>query len=151
MADARRMNRMHPPRALALAALALCGGCAFHSTATHWNGHLGADGQPVFVLTSSYVGMNLGVVLPMAGRTSIDEMIDEATRRITAVEGDHLRLVETETNNYWYGLPPLSWLFSPVVTSISFEYRPSEAAVAAVKAADAARAEQNPASPVPPR
>ena len=153
------MNRSLPKvPALALAALTLCSGCAFHSTATHWNGHLGADGEPVWVLTSSYVGMNFAVVLPLSGRSSIDEMIDEATRRITAEQGSHLRLVETETNNYWYGLPPLSWLFSPVVTSISFEYRPTPAAVAAAAAADAAsiehaqpRAADNPAGPVPAR
>jgi len=146
-----RMDRLHLAMAALALALAPCGGCVFHSTATHWNGHLGADGRPVFVATSSYVGLNFGIVVPMAGRTTIDEMVDEATRRITANDGSHLRLVETETNNYWYGLPPLSWLFSPVVTSISFEYRPTAEAVAAAAAADAPRAADDPAAPVPPR
>ena len=116
-----------------------------HSTATHWNGHLGADGQPVFVLTSSYVGFNFAILMPLVGRTTIDEMVDEASRRITDLHGSHLRLVETETNNYWYGVPPLSWLFSPVVTIISFEYRASEQALSEAAAADRRRAD--PAAP----
>jgi len=124
--------------ALALPVLALAG-CAFHSTATHWNGNLGADGQPVWVITSSYVGCNLFIMVPLFGRTTIDEMVDAATRRITSQGGSNVRLVETETNNYWYGVPPLSWLFLPVVTSISFEYRPTPEAIAAAAAADTAK------------
>jgi hypothetical protein len=128
----------------------------YHNTATHWNGHLGADGQPVFVLSSSYVGLNFAIFFPMAGRTTVDAMIEEATRAIDTDHGDRLRLVETETNNYWYGLPPLSWLFSPVVTSISVEYRPSPLALAEAAAADQRRSKRRatadqPATAVPGR
>ncbi|HEX5053746.1 MAG TPA: hypothetical protein VFZ65_18345, partial [Planctomycetota bacterium] len=98
-----------------------------------------ADGQPVWVMTSSYVGCNLAILVPLLGRTTIDEMVDAATRRISAQGGSNVRLVETETNNYWYGVPPLSWLVSPVVTSISFEYRPTQEALAKAAAADAAK------------
>lgn len=159
MADGPGMFRPPPaPTAIALAAIAMPS-CSFHSTATRWNGHLGADGQPVFVLTSSYVGMNFVIMVPLCGRITIGEMVDEATRRITEQGGSHLRLVETETNNYWYGVPPLSWFFSPVVTSISFEYRPSAEALARAAAADApagrpgqgAPSSQEPAAVVPPR
>ena len=137
------------PHALALLALFAFPACTFHNTATHWNGHLGADGQPVFVRTSSYLGLNFGIFLPMAGRTTADEMIEEATRAIDADHGSHFRLVETETNNYWYGLPPLSWLFSPVVTSISFEYRPSAMALAEAAAADQRRSKRRSTSDQP--
>jgi hypothetical protein len=149
---------IRPAHAFALVATCVFASCAFHNTATHWNGHLGADGQPVFVRTSSYVGVNFAILVPMAGRTTVDEMIEEATRTIDTEHGSHLRLVETETNNYWYGIPPLSWLFSPVVTSISLEYRPSAKALAEAAAADQARASrrkrrdtEQPATPVPTR
>ena len=59
-----------------LLACALATGCTFHSTATHWNGRLGEDGKPIFVKTSTNVGMNLIIVLPVLGNTSIDEMLD---------------------------------------------------------------------------
>ncbi len=118
-------------RALALGLLPLLAGCAFHTNATRWNGHLGPDGKPVFVLNSRFIGFQLAIVLPFVGSTQVDTMIDEATAWITAHEGDHLRLVETESNNYWYAIPPLSWLFTPVGTSVTFEYQPSVSALAA--------------------
>ncbi|MBL8730412.1 MAG: hypothetical protein JNM25_18485 [Planctomycetes bacterium] len=118
-------------RALALGALSLLTGCAMHTNATRWNGHLGPDGKPVFVLHSQYVGFHLLIAVPFVGSTQVDRMIDESTAWITAQEGDHLRLVETESNNYWYCIPPLSWLLTPVGTSVTFEYRPSASALAA--------------------
>lgn len=118
-------------RVLALGVLPLLAGCAFHTTATRWNGHVGPDGQPVFVLSSTYIGCQLAIVLPLVGSTQVDRMIDESTAWIRQHEGSHLRLVETESNNYWYAIPPLSWLFTPVGTSVTFEYRPSARALAA--------------------
>lgn len=118
-------------RRLALAAcLSLLASCAMHSRATHWNNHVGPDGEPVFVLQSTFVGLHLAALVPFVGSTTIDDMLDESTAWIDAHEGTHLRLVETESSNYWYGAPPLSWLFSPVVTSVSIEYRPSRQALA---------------------
>lgn len=105
-------------------------GCTMHATATHWHGHVGADGEPVFVQTSTFVGCNLFILLPLLGNTSPDAMIDAASGHIATADGSRLRLVETETNNYWYSVPPLSWLFTPVVSSVSIEYRPSPAALA---------------------
>jgi len=115
--------------ALTVCALSF-GSCAFHTTATRWNGHVGPDGEPVFVLNSQYIGVQLGIVLPLVGSTQVDRMIDESTAWIREHEGGHLRLVETETNNYWYAIPPLTWLFTPVGTSVTFEYRPSAQALA---------------------
>ena len=104
--------------------------CSLHSKATRWNGHVGPDGQPVFVLSSTYVGFHLAILIPFVGSTQIGEMIDESTRWIRDHEGSHLRLIETETNNYWYGVPPLSWFVTPVTTSVTFEYQPSDSALA---------------------
>ena len=121
---------MRPARALGPALLCCLASCTMHSTATRWNRHVGPDGEPVFVLTSTYLGLNLTVMLPMAGRTTIEEMVDESTQWIRAEDGSRLRLVETESNNYWWAVPPLSWLFSPVLTSLTFEYKPSPEALA---------------------
>lgn len=118
-------------RALALGVLPLLTACAFHTTATRWNGHLGPDGKPVFVLNSKFVGFQLLIAVPFVGSTQVDRMIDESTAWIRSHEGEHLRLVETETNNYWYAIPPFTWLFTPVGTSVTFEYRPSAGALAA--------------------
>ena len=141
-------------KGLGWVALALMfGACSFHRTATHWNGHVGADGEPVFVQTSTFVGLNFAVLVPVFGKTSVDAMIDAATRRIDAADGSRLRLVETESNNYWYGVPPLSWLFSPVMTSVTIEYQPSPTALAraGVAAGPASTAAAPPSSPPPAR
>lgn len=116
-------------RSLIVLGLALLSGCALHTKATRWHGHVGPDGKPVFALTSTYVGLNLGVLLPFVGNTAIDGMVDESTEWIRKHEGSHLRLVETESNNYWWAIPPVSWVVSPVLTSITFEYRPSPLAL----------------------
>jgi len=117
-------------RVSVLSLLSLTAGCAMHSTATRWNGHVGPDGEPVFVTTSTYLGLHFVGLIPFVGDTTIERMVDESTRWIQATDGSHLRLIETELNNYWYGVPPLSWFVSPVIASVTFEYKPTADALA---------------------
>ena len=69
-ADQPLMIRL--PQALALLALCSLTACAFHNTATHWNGHLGADGQPlasgeaVVIFPEGTISLDLE---PMEGKT----------------------------------------------------------------------------------
>ena len=124
------LPRPLPRRALAVAILPLLAGCAFHSTATRWNGHVGADGQRVFVQTSTYWGAHFCIALPWFGNTTVDKMIDVATARIRPEDGSRLRIVETEVYNGWAAIPPLTWLFTPMMTSVSIEYVPTAQALA---------------------
>ncbi len=110
------------------------GGCTMHSTATHWNKRVGPDGQPVFVKSSTNVGMNLGIVLPVLGSTTVDRMIDTLTAEIAVEQGDHVRIVQSSAENYWYGFPPFTWIFTPVITTVVSEYRPSPEAQAKAEA-----------------
>jgi hypothetical protein len=114
-------------RTLTLAACSLATGCTFYSTATHWNGRLGDDGKPIFVKTSTNVGMNLLIILPVLGNTSIDEMLDVTTREVAKYDSNHVRVIETASENYWHGFPPFTWIFTPVITNVSIEYEPSAA------------------------
>ncbi len=120
------------PLRLAVLFAASFAGCAFHSTATHWNGRTGPDGQPVFVTTTTIYGLNLLVLLPFVGDTRTDNLVDAATARIATAGSDRLRVVETESANYWYAIPPLTWLIAPVMGSVSIEYTPSPRELAAV-------------------
>jgi hypothetical protein len=117
-------------------------GCSLYSTSTRWNGRVGTDGKPIFIKTSTNIGINLFVMLPLAGHTTITEMIDATTERIAAADGDRVRIIETELENYWYGLPPLSWIFSPVSSTVCIEYSPSDAELAKVRAEEAREAER---------
>ncbi len=113
-----------PPRVLLVLAAAL-GACSFHSTATQWNGRVGIDGKPVFVTTTTKYGFTLFVVIPFLGDTRTANLVDETTAAIARAGGNHVRVVETESANYWYALPPLSWFVAPVMGSVSVEYTPS--------------------------
>lgn len=111
---------------LATALLAMTPACAFHSVATHWNGRVGPDGEPVYIRTVTNIGVNLAVILPVLGNTTIDAMVNEVTREVAIKGGDHVRVFQTATENYWYGFPPFTWVVTPVITDVSVEYRPSK-------------------------
>jgi hypothetical protein len=146
-------------RAPALAALlAACSGCAFHSTATHWNGRTDPEGRPMFVKTTTNLGINVAVILPLLGNTSIDAMLDETTGEIARKEGNRLRIIQTSSENYWYGFPPFTWILTPVITDVAVAYEPSaqelveaEQASRKMAAATRARAEGDNAHVLPDR
>jgi hypothetical protein len=108
-----------------LALTALTSGCAFHSTASHWNGRVGPNGEPVFVKSTSSVGFNLFVLIKLVGGTNIDGMIHEMTGNIAAEGGDRVRVIQSSTENYWYGFPPFTWIVTPVITTVAADYEPS--------------------------
>ncbi len=115
-------------RILALAAsLLLTSSCAFHSTATDWNQRIGLDGDPVFYTTTTKVGAKLIVAIPFLGKMGIDGMVHDMTEKIAERGGDRVRIVQGGSENYWYGFPPVTWVFTPVVATIAAEYHPSEA------------------------
>lgn len=122
--------------------LALTPACAFHSVASHWNGRVGPDGQPVFVRSVTNVGFNVFVFLPLLGNTTVDEMIDECTAAIAEQDSDYVRVIETSSENYWHGFPPFTWIFTPVITNVGVEYRPSEAEQQALRDEEVARKER---------
>ena len=117
------MRRSLAPLLLTL----LAAGCAFHSTATRWHGRVGPNGRPVLFSSTTKVGTNLFIAVPFLGRLSIDGQIDTLTQNLLRRGGDHVRIVQGETENYWYGFPPFTWIITPVVTTISAEFEPSEA------------------------
>jgi hypothetical protein len=123
-----------------LATALVLSACSFHSTAVTWHDRVDIDGEPVFVLSSSYYSCNTLGLVPVFGRFHIGDLIEESMRRIASEGGDRVRLVTADWNNYWYIVPPLSWFVSPVCAVVTFEYRPSAEAFAAVKRAENARA-----------
>ncbi|MCK5944243.1 MAG: hypothetical protein KAI24_19810 [Planctomycetes bacterium] len=112
-------------RTAALALLLLTTACSFHSTATHWNGVLDADGRPVFLKTTTNVGVNLLVVLPLMGNTTIDAMVDETTREIASTGGTRVRTIQSTSTNHSMLYWPFSLVITPVITDVAMEYEPS--------------------------
>lgn len=128
-----------PLRWASIALLFLSTSCAFHSTATHWNGLRDADGKPVFVKATTNIGFNLLVIVPLFGNTSLDSMLDETTAEIAGEGGDRVRVIQSGTENYWYGWSPFTWIITPIVTDIALEYEPSQEQVTKVAEANTAR------------
>lgn len=102
------------------------GACSFHSTATHWNRRIGVDGQTIFVKTTTNVGLNLLIIVPFLGNTTMDTMCDVTSLAIADQDGDRLRVIQATSENYWYGFPPFTWILTPVITDVAIEYRPSD-------------------------
>lgn len=109
---------------LAVAITSLLTSCTFHSTATHWNGRTGPNGKPVYVKSATNVGINGAIVVPVLGNTNIDAMVNGLTREIATENGNRVRVIETDTMNYWHGFPPFTWIVTPVVTTVTAEYEP---------------------------
>jgi hypothetical protein len=107
------------------AAFLLLQGCAFHSTAKHWHGRMGADGEPVYYKSTTKVGLNLLVIFTLLGDTGVGGIIDDITAEIAEEDGDYVRIVQGSSENYWYGFPPLTWILTPVVSTVAADYRPS--------------------------
>jgi hypothetical protein len=124
---------------LAVASALALGGCTFSSTATSWNGRVGTDGKPVYVKTHTNIGMNLLIIIPGLGRTSLPDEIDKLTDEVSTEKGDNVRMVESSSENYWYGFAPVTWVLTPVITTVSAEYHPSADAFAKDEAERAAK------------
>lgn len=126
------MHRLCVP---ALLLAILTSSCALHSTATHWNGRVGPNGEPIFVKSTTNIGLNLLVVVRLVGGTDIDGMIDELTEEIAEEDGDRVRIIQSSSENYWYGFPPLTWILTPVITTVAADYEPSDTVLAETREA----------------
>ncbi len=142
--DSRGTNP--PMKHLTILALLLVSStaCTFHSTAKRWNDRVGANGNPVYVKSTTNFGLNLGIILPLFGSTEIDSMVHDMTGEIADENGDRVRIIESAAENYWYGWPPFTWIITPVLTTVTADYEPSaEQRAADLKAAQEAAAEDN--------
>jgi hypothetical protein len=95
------------------------------STAKQWNGRVGPNGKPVYVKSHTNIGGNFLIFIPLFGSTTVPTQIDGLTREIEKEKGDIVRMVESSSDNYWYGWPPFTWVLTPVVTTARAEYEPS--------------------------
>jgi hypothetical protein len=101
-------------------------GCVIHSTARDWNDLSGVDDPHRYYRTTTRVGMNLLVGIPVFGDTSIDRMVKDLTESIAAEDGSRVRIVEGKRENYWYGFTPVTWIFTPIKYTVAAEYTPDE-------------------------
>lgn len=128
------MDRKWWLRSLLLTCLVGASSCTFYSTAKRWHGKVGADGEPVYYTSATKVGLHLLIVVPFLGDMGIEGMVDKLTGKVAEQDGDYISIVQGETEAYWYGWPPFTWIITPVVSTVTAEYRPSSAALLADEA-----------------
>lgn len=116
---------------LLLAASLLLPACAFHSEARQWNGRVDPDGHALYFASTTKVGMRLLVIIPFLGDLGIEGMVDELTAYVAAQGGDGMNIVQGDTESYWYGFPPVTWIFTPVISTLAATYRPTPEQLAA--------------------
>ncbi len=101
-------------------------GCVIHSTARDWNDLSGVDDSHRYYRTTTRLGMNLLVGIPVFGDINIDRMVKDLTESIAAEDGSRVRIVEGKRENFWYGFWPVTWIFTPVKYTVAAEYTPDE-------------------------
>jgi hypothetical protein len=119
-----------------LVSFVLTSGCTMTSTSKQWNGRLGPNGKPVFVKSHTNVGLNIGIFIPVLGATTLPKEIDKLTKEIETEQGNDVRMIQSTSDNYWYGYPPFSWVLTPVITTVAADYEPSPAELAKELAAE---------------
>ena len=119
-----------------LVTFALTSGCTMTSTSKQWNGRVGPNGKPVYVKSHTNIGLNIGIFIPVLGATTLPKEINKLTKDIETEQGNVVRMIETSSDNYWYGWPPFTWVLTPVITAVTADYEPSPAELAKELAAE---------------
>ncbi len=96
--------------------------CAFHSTATAWNGRVGINGKPIQIITTTKVGFKLGIIIPFLGNMEVAGLVDDLTTAVATKGGDRVRVIQAAQENYWYGFPPFTWILTPVISTVTADY-----------------------------
>ena len=101
----------------------LSSACSVKTVANDFNGLVGENEQPVYFTSLVNRGINLFIGSKFIGDVEVESMIRKLTLDIKQSGGNYIHVVQGETNNYWYLFPPLSFIFTPMVSTVAIEYR----------------------------
>jgi hypothetical protein len=104
----------------------LVSSCSFSSKATDWSQRVGLDKKPTTYINTTKIGLNLLVFVPFMGDMGISGMVRDMTAKVEEEKGDEVRITQGDSENYWYGWPPITWIVTPVISTVAAEYYPSE-------------------------
>lgn len=104
---------------LLLSAL-LCTGCVFNTRCTDLNGLTDNDGQEIVYQQTSIVAIHAIFGLwPLIEDASLTNSVNEFTAQAADAGDTRMRIAQSSGSNYWWVLPPLSFLFTPVTADIA--------------------------------
>jgi hypothetical protein len=113
--------RLLPAALLGVAlVLAMLSSCAYSRRYPMLGDSLSAHGEPFEFMTTTAFGIHFMLeALPLFGDGSLDEALDTFEEDSEAAHATRIRIAETSTTIYWWVLPPLSFLFPPVVSRVT--------------------------------
>jgi hypothetical protein len=79
-------------------------------------------------MTATKVGVRLLIVVPFLGDMGISGLTRDLTRKIKEEGGNQVRIVQGDSEAYFYGWPPFTWIVTPVVSTVAAEYYPGPGA-----------------------
>ena len=98
----------------------LSSGCTSTSMNQKFNGLSTPAGPPVgHINTSKYALHLLFGVLPFLGNASIEDALDAAAQKAKEAGADQIRIVQSQKTAYWFALPPISFVITPVVSNVA--------------------------------
>lgn len=102
----------------------LCTGCVFHTHCTELNGLTDNDGQAFAHQGTSIVAVHLlfglWAVLSDGG---IENAVSEFSAAAAERGATQVRITQSSSDAWWWVLPPLTFIFTPVTSHISGDVR----------------------------
>jgi len=122
---------MSSSRRLLLAALGLAvcalAGCVSTKIYDVHEDMSNADSEPIDFQITRTVGLHfLFDLMPLFGDATLDRSMQEFQKAARGRGAIGIRIAEIETTMYWWVLPPVSFIFPPVSTTVSGDIRYAE-------------------------
>ena len=100
--------------------------CVTHTHATDYHGVRDIRGAQVEYQTTSVYAVHVLWFFGIIGDSSTKKGVLEFTKEAAARGTKRARIIETQTNTYWWVLPPFSFLVQPVETIVEGEVEVEE-------------------------
>ena len=111
------------PLFLLLAAL-LCTGCVFHTRCENLNGLTNNDGEEIVYQETSIIALHtIFGVWSMIEDASLTNTVDQFTLQATEAGDTNVRITQSGGTNFWWVLPPLSFIVTPVTSYVAGDVR----------------------------
>ncbi|TGN13431.1 hypothetical protein [Leptospira ilyithenensis] len=92
--------------------------CAISEKATRFNGMPTSEAKPDHYLKTTSFGLNLLIFIPVRRNAEFPESLEAFSEFVKKNKGNKFRLIQKETTKWAFIFPPISFLFTPVVTEL---------------------------------
>ena len=57
---------------------------------------------------------------------AIDGLVADITEEVKNRNGSNVRVFQADSENYWYGFPPFTWIITPVISTVAADFEVPE-------------------------